>query len=669
MGQDVATSFAILIAEELEAPLALLKVEFAKASKDIPNQMTVGSSSMRSWWVPMRRIGASAKQLLLTQASHQLDVHESQLHASEGVIEHRESKQKVSYSELLKDINFKTITQTIELKQPESYSLIGKDTRSLLNYEKVTGTLPFVTDASPAGTPVTDNSLATTAFRIVSIAYKDPASVPLKHQLNEIVSNFKLSKAVVINGEAPYAKKVILCHPKTWPLLKAKATLENLKRTHAKQSAMGKQRSFQQTEKRLHEENLVNKTHISLCFQTPAIAQAPMEPEAARAEYKDNSIQLWVPTQAPDIARKSAAQALNISLDKVELTTTPIGGGFGRKRYSDYVVELALAAQALFIAGTKGSVTLQWTREDDLERERYRPPTLQQVVWNKSEPDNFLIRLHEGYFGANESNISTFTHETMLSSQFRVNKQPLADQFVTGIWRSVDHGYIALAICSSIDEMCRQTKQDPIDYYLSHIQSAPIKSRIKSVLNFDRETDEERFRNSIISVRKFANLDLPEKDSEGIGFAAYSCFGSHIAMIAKVAIVENRLKIKHIWAAIDCGQPIHPDGVKAQIEGGILYGLSACLHSEIPTEKDALALNFDQYKVLRFDETPRISVTVIESTMPPSGVGELGVPPIAPAICNAIRSLTPFRFNKLPILKGTHLNYDNAFHVLDSKTA
>jgi len=650
MGQDLVTSFAMLIAEELEAPLSLLKVEFAKASNAIPNQMTVGSSSVRMWWTPMRRLGAITKQLLLAHAAQRLNVDQNQLRANDGVISNPDKTLNLSFAEALELVKFTPTAINVDLKQPKNYSLIGKSTRSVNNQDKATGSLKFVTDTTPNGE----------SYRIISIAYKHVNAVPRIDEINAIKSEFNLKAAMLIDSAPPFIKKIILCDSKTWPLIKAKAKLESIKRTWIKSQGAPLTSEFQQVAARLHKENQISDREISLVFETAAIAHAPMEPEAAQAHYSEDGIELWVPTQAPDITRQDVARTLEIPLDRVELTTVPMGGGFGRKRYSDFAVELALAARALFTSGIKGRITLQWTREDDMEREYYRPPTLQQVSWSANSPNNITIDLFEGSRDAQGAKSTQSRYATSLSTQITLNRKPLLDTFKTGIWRAVEHGYTAFSICSTIDEICRQTKQDPIHYYLNHIGEASIKSRLKTLLDSNQNTDQDRFRQTIETVQSIANQSTTPGSDQGIGFAAYSCFGSHIAVIAKVSVTNERLKVEHIWAAIDCGQPINPDKIKAQIEGGLLFGLSACLHSELNKNKDSIALNFDEYRVLRFNETPTISIEIVNSKMHPTGVGELGVPPIAPAICNAIRSLQPYRYTTLPIISDNMLNQTNA---------
>jgi len=657
MGQDIVTTFAMLIAEELEAPLDSIKVQLAGASTEIPNQMTVGSASVKIWWQTMRQIGANTKLLLIREAARKYKRSESEFYAKNGFIESHDSSLKLPFSDLIHDIRVPGQVVNAELKSPQQFRLIGYAQNSLFNQDKSTGAYQYLCDIEKPAR----------ALNLVSINYKSSWPQPSSERLNGLKKKYGLEHAYGIAGTiGAFDYRIFLVHAKTWPLLKAKTELELEKREAIKKLPDTKTSAFEAASKSQKVKQIVSAERIELTFETPAIAHAPMEPPCASILYTANKVEVWAPTQAPDIAQAAIAKRLGIEAQHVVLHTIPMGGAFGRKRYTDYLEELALAAKALQPAARNARLTLVWTREDDLNREHYRPATLQTVQWQKQLSEQLSFHVNEGYVRTKKAEAQTIQSDLPLGLAVQATKTALDHYFTSGIWRSVHHGYHAFALCSAIDEICRQSKVDPVSFYLNHPKTAAIKSRVKSFLS-SQKSPAERLSAAITQVKKQASWRDEINSNPGMGFAAYTVFDSQIALIAKVSLIdEKQLKVDRVWAAIDCGLALNPDKVKAQLEGGILYGLSACLFGNIHKNKDSESLNFDTLPVLRMANTPRIDIEIMENNSAPTGVGELGVPVIAPAVCNAIRSLTNNRFTKLPLTKDNLINYDNSIRVSPS---
>jgi len=655
MGQDITTSFAMAIAEELEAPLDIINVRLADASTQIPNQMTVGSASIRLWWKGMRQIGANTKALLIKQAAIQNKRPESDFYAENGYIISSDLSLKIAYHELTHQISLPTKIDNSPLKDARDFNIIGTSQKSLFNKDKSTGNCNYLCDKE---TPES-------ALRITSVAYKKDWPTPTQGRLDSIKTQYELSYAFGVESRVgSFDYWVFLCHKKTWPALQAKQALEQEKLDSLEKSPKPRTSAFESEREAIS--NLVNAQQVSITFETPAIAHAAMETPCASILLTSDKAEVWAPTQAPERAKAALAKRLNIDPSQIVLHTIPMGGAFGRKRYSDYLEELALAAQYLYQQKVSRQLTLMWTREDDLSREFYRPATLQHVQWQKLTPTELRLGVFEGYAGATNTQALPISTDLPLNLEIEAHKAAREHHFSSGIWRAVHHGYHAFALCSAVDEICKIDNIDPIRFYSEHPKTSPLKSRLKNYIS-SRENLSNRLLKVVEKVKTQASWKQNIDSNAGLGFAAYSVFDSHIALIAKVSLADDhQLKIAQVWAAVDCGLALNPDKLKAQIEGGILYGLSACLYGDVPTNKDQTTLNFDVSPVLRMTDSPHITIEIISSKEAPTGAGELGVPVIAPAVCNAIRSLSSYRFTKLPLIKNSKLNFDNAFEVLDT---
>jgi len=654
MGQDIVTTFAMLIAEELDAPLDKIHLTFADASEKIPNQMTVGSSSTRIWWETMRQIGADLRMLLINEAAARTDIPVSDLVTNNGEVVEPQSGLRLPYHELAKHISPNKQALRAPLKEPEAFKLIGRNHNSLFNREKITGQYIYLADRK------------TKQLKVVNVAYRADWLKPTKNQIDTVKSKYRLVKAFLLNTRiGGFSSFAVLCHQDTWPVLQAKQELEGLKRKALSESGPSQDAtSFDKTIQSLAQENQVGPEEINLTFTTPPVAHAPMEPPCASMQYSPDKVEVWAPTQAPDFARRAVAKTLAIAEQDVILHTVPMGGAFGRKRYTDYLEELAACSKALYDHGVSDQIQLFWDRSDDLCREHYRTATAMNLRWRNKQPNNMSLSLYEGYAGANSMDTRLpLETEIPIDMDIAAQKRPVEHRFSSGIWRSVHHGYLAFSLASMIDELCHLKKRDPIDFYLERQQKESFRARVKSAIQ-GISTNSERCMGVIKTVSQMADWSNASSGLNARGFSVYSCFGSFIALIAEIRIDQNEsLIIEKIWASIDCGLAINPDKVKAQLEGGILYGLGACLFGDIPKDKDLKEMNFDRYQVLRMRHAPEINIDIRPSNNPPTGAGELGVPVIAPAVCNAIRRLRPFRMIRLPIIKNGSLNYDSAFNV------
>lgn len=655
MGQGVATSFAMIVAEEMDYPLEQLQIKFAAADVRLGNQMTVGSGSVRSWWQKLREVGAGLKAVALDNAATHFSVSKQRCRVEGSKVYAEGVSEPVEYASLLTTESLQEFRGEAELKSPESFSVVGQTPKNKFIEEIVFGQPRYAGDVEPE-----DSLIAMT------VAYKNDWSLPAQSELKELQSKHSLKTIFRLSGGlSGFTERVVMVGDSTWPVIKAKKALEQslrgeLRRDRSSQAEWAKSGYHQEMEK-LGFVPEISENRIALAFSTAPVAQAPMETETAIAKFSNGNCVVWAPTQAPLQVKEDLSNYLDIDPEQVEVNTLPLGGGFGRKRYTDFVVEAAWIAKELAESEDGVPVKLMWSREDDLQREYYRTTTLQTMEWNSENPS----LIHREQFKSGYPSDSVEVNETtdtfgFLGLNVESKETTLPGPYRPGIWRAVHYGYLGFSLNSFMDEISYAQGVDAASYFQNNLRKSGTLEGIKSVLKPGIGYQSERMENVIQTVRKSAGWDQAVKDGDAVGFAAYHLFYSYIAVVAKVNVKGHGLSIDKVWAAIDCGLPVNPDGIKAQVEGGINFGLSACLHSEIPVDKDFREINFDQYQVQRMPGAPEIDVEIIDSSFNPTGVGELGVPVIGPAVSNAIRRQIGVRFVKMPFLRDGQLNFNHA---------
>ncbi|MEO6703557.1 MAG: molybdopterin cofactor-binding domain-containing protein, partial [Jatrophihabitantaceae bacterium] len=380
---------------------------------------------------------------------------------------------------------------------------------------------------------------------------------------------------------------------------------------------------------------------IDVTYQVPYLPHAAMEPLSCTASVSAGQCELWAPTQAPGFAAAAAAAVCGISADKVTVHTTLLGGGLGRKFETDFVVQAVQAAKAV---GTP--VKLTWPREQDFGHDQYRPMALMRIRaglstsktitgwWDRIVSPSILFQRGWIPAGANDSQATDGATELAYGISNRLVeyvRHPAA--IPVGFWRSVGNSLNCFAVESAIDELALAAGADPIAFRLGMLSADP---RSAAVLR---------------AVAKAANWTSPPAAGRARGVALTRSFGSIVAQIAEVSSPSaGKIKVERVWCAVDCGQVVNPDIVEAQMQGGIVHGLSAAMWGRTTFERGvATPVNFDDYKVTRMRDMPIIAVTILASSQPPGGVGEPGVPPIAPAVANAWARLTGTRKRSLPL--------------------
>lgn len=650
MGQGVYTSLPMLIAEELECDLLKVKIQAASVDPAYnhtewgPVQGTGGSSSVRSSWVQFRKAGATARIMLITAAANTWKVDPSGCRAEKGFVIHDKTKRRLSFGSLAEKASYLEPPKDVSLKSPEKFKIIGKLTKHLDAKEKVNGTAIFGIDAKASG-------------MLIALIARPPV-------FGEKVKSFSDEKALKVKGvkyvvQIPSGIAVVA--KDFWSAYKGREALdikwdegENSKlSTEAMRShywSLAKTPGLiARKEGDAKQEFMKAAKQITAEYEVPYLAHAPMETLNCLVDLKDNRCDIWTGTQFQTIDRDAAASVLRLKPENVHLHTTLLGGGFGRRAnpQSDFVSEAAHVAKAI-----KKPVKVMWTREDDIKGGYYRPMYYHKISAALDENGDLTVWMHTI---VGQSIVAGTPFEDMLS------KNGLDETSVEGAndiayniphilvdlhspkvgvpvlwWRSVGHSHTAFVVESFIDEMAHASNKDPYEFRKMLLKNHP---RHKAVLELAAEK---------------AGWGKPVEKGKGRGVAIHKSFGSYIAQVAEVSVDKSgKVRVHKVVCAIDCGRVVNPSTVEAQMESGIVFGLSAALFGAITFRNGRVEQsNFHDYPMLLMKDMPRVEVHIVKSEETPQGVGEPGVPPIAPAVCNAIFALTGKRIRRLPIDKN-----------------
>jgi isoquinoline 1-oxidoreductase beta subunit len=647
MGQGTYTSIPMLIAEELEVELATVQLEHAPpndklyANPLIGFQATGGSTSISGFWEPLRRAGATARNMLISAAADTWGVAASDCRAEKGVVIHAASGRKLGYGELAAKAASLPAPEKVALKEPKDFTLIGTPAKRLDTPAKVNGTAMFGIDTRLPGMKIA--AVAISPVFGGKLAKVDDSKALAVKGVRQVV---KLDDAVaVVADHMGAAKKGMAALEVTWDeganaKLSTGEILQQLESAAAKPGVIGA------------EEGDVEKAiagaarKIEANYHIPFLAHAAMEPMNCTVHVTKDSCEVWVGTQVATRAQATAADVTGLPLEKVQVHNHLLGGGFGRRLEIDGVTLAVRIAKQV-----EGPVKVVWTREEDIQHDIYRPfyygrltagldATGLPVAWHhRVVGSSILARWYPAAFkdgldsDAVEGAAGPYGFSNVLVDYVR--QEPPAG-IVTGWWRGVGITHNAFIVEGFIDELAAAAGKDAVEYRGALLAKSP---RAKAVLD--------------LAVAKSGwGEKLPA--GSGRGVSVLFGFGSYIAEVAEVAVdKDGQVQVKRVTCAVDCGQVVNPDTIKAQMEGGIIFGLSAALYGEI-TLKDGRVEqgNFDSYQVVRINEAPLVEVHIVESGEAPGGIGEPGTAAIAPAVVNAIFAATGKRLRKLPIDSG-----------------
>ena len=650
MGQGVYTSLSMLVAEELEADWSKIRIEPAPVDHAYdhtqwgPMQGTGGSSSVKSEWERLSKVGAAARMMLIAAAADIWKVNLDKCRAEKSFVIGPD--QRLSYGQLAERASTLEPPKEIVLKKPGHPKFIGTSMKRLDTPDKIHGKAVFGIDAKAPG-------------MLVAVVARSPV-------FGGKVKSFKADKAKAMprvkavvqveTGVAVIADDFWSAHQGrdaleiVWdegPL----ASLDTTKQVAEYASIAQKMGAVARKEGDTDQALKTASKQISAEYTVPYLAHATMETLNCLIDLRDDSCELWVSTQFQTVDRNSAASIVGLKPEQVKLNTTYLGCGFGRKAnpHSDFVSEAAHVAKAARQVNVKRPIKVIWTREDDMMGGYYRPLWYDKIVagldkdgtpvaWRHTIVGQSIVAGTPFEKGLMKEGIDQTSVEGAADTPYAI-PNILVDLHSPKIgvpvqwWRSVGHSHTAFVVETFIDELAHAAGKDPYEFRVALLKKHP---RNVGVLKLAAEK---------------AGWGKPLPAGHAGGIAVHESFGSFISQVAEVSVKpDGKVTVHKVVCTIDCGKIVNPDTIKAQMEGGIVFGLSAALHDEITFKNGHVEQsNFNDYPMLRMDEMPVVEVYIVDSKEAPGGVGEPGVPPIAPAVCNAVFAATGKRIRSLPI--------------------
>ncbi len=642
MGQGIYTALPMIVAEELEADWTKVRPEMAPLGKEFKNpafymQSTGGSTSVKAWWQPLSQAGATAREMLIAAAAKKWGVAATECEAKNGMVLHKGSGKKLGYGDLVESASKLQAPKNPAMKPKDQYRLIGKSVKRLDTPAKVDGSAVFGIDV-----------------RVPNMLYGSVKTSPVfggeVASMNEAAAKaLKGVKAVV-----PVPNGVVVVADSYWRAKKGVDALDIQFKDgkHANLSNESISKSFHQALENkgaiAHAggdvaANLkVAKKTIEVEYEVPFLAHATMEPQNCTAFVTQDSCEIWSPTQGQDPAAFVISQLTGLPPEKIKINTTFLGGGFGRRFEQDFLIHAVLASKAV-----GQPVKVVWSREEDTQHDFYRPCSVSKfqiglgtdgmpVAWNnRIVCPSILTRVLPQYV---KNGIDPTSVEGANELPYGIPHQHIdyvmKDTGIpVGFWRSVGSSHNAFYVESAIDEAAHASNQDPYQFRRKLLDSQP---RFRTVLD-------------MVAKNSGWGKSLPKGHFQGIALA--KSFGSIVGEVAEISITpEGQVQVHRVVCVIDCGSVVNPDTVVAQMESGIVFGLTATLNGTITINKGrVIESNFHDYKMMRMAETPKIDVEIVQNTEAPGGVGEPGTPPVAPAITNAIFAATGYRIRKLPV--------------------
>jgi isoquinoline 1-oxidoreductase beta subunit len=644
MGQGTYTSIPMLIAEELEVGLDRVRLEHAPPNEKLYAnpllgvQATGNSNAIRGAWEPLRRAGATARTMLLAAAAQRWSVDPASCRAERGEAIHASTGRRIRYGDLAAEAALLPVPENVALKRPQDFTLIGTRAKRLDTPAKVNGTAIYGIDVRPPGVKIA-TLMQSPAFggRLKSV---DDSAAKTVNGVRQIV---QLDDAVaVVADHMGAAKKGLAALKIEWDdgphaQLKTQDIAEELAKATLAKGAVAQH--IGDADKAMASA----ATKVEATYQAPFLAHAAMEPMNCTVHVRGDNCEIWIGTQAIARVQAAAAKTAGLPLDKVTVHNHLLGGGFGRRLEADAVVPAVQIAQHV-----DGPVKVVWTREEDIQHDMYRPYWFDRLsagldengkplAWrNRFAGSSIVARYLPPAFkdGLDPDSTEGAIDLAYDLPNFHVEYVRVEPPGIsTAFWRSVGPSHNVFVTESFIDELAAAAKQDPVAYRRALLDKSP---RAKAVLDLAAEK---------------AGWGQPLPERKGRGVALQSVFGSYLAQVAEVEVSKDgEVSVRRVVCAVDCGTVVNPDTVEAQMQSGIVYGVSAALYGEITLKNGRVEQsNFDTYPVVRIKETPAIEVHTIESSAPVGGIGEAGTAAIVPAVANAIFAATGKRLRKMPV--------------------
>jgi isoquinoline 1-oxidoreductase subunit beta len=652
MGQGVYTSLPMLLNEELQADWAKIRVESAPVDATYNHpvfgmQMTGGSTTTAAEWDHYRQLGAAARVVLIAAAAQQWKVDASMCRVEKGVVIHGPTSKRATFGSLAASAAALPVPANIPLKDPKNFTLIGKPTRRLDTPSKTNGSAQFGLDVVlPGMLTVVIARSPVFGGKVASFDAAEAQQVPGVKAVVQVPSGIAVIAERFWPAKLGRDKLKIKWDEGENASISTTKMLAEFSAQSASPGALAKKTGDPQSALA----SAVKK--ITAEYDVPYLAHAMMEPLNCVVDLRADSCEIWTGTQFETVDRANAAKTAGLPPEKVEIHTTLLGGGFGRRANpaSDFVIEAVQVAKV-----AKAPVKVVWTREDDTQGGWYRPMWHDRFVAGLDAGGNPVAWTHT-IVGQSIMAGTPFEAFTIKDGVDSASVEGAAD-LLYGIpnlqvdlhspkigvpvqwWRSVGHSHTGFSVEAFFDEVAHAGGKDPY-----HLRRALLAKEPRMLAVLDLAAEKAGWGNA-------GSASKPLPKGVGRGIATHFSFDSYVAQVVEASVDgDGNVRVHRVVCAIDCGRVVNPDTVKAQMEGGINFGLTAALKTEITLENGRVQQsNFNDYPMLRMFEAPAIEVFIVPSEEKPTGVGEPSVPPVAPALSNAIFSATGKRMRRLPI--------------------
>jgi len=635
LGQNIKTSFPMVVAEELDADWNRVRVLQASLDTDkYERQLTGGSGAMPHSWERLRKAGATAKYLLVAAAAKKWEVPASELTTSEGVIYHVKSGKKMGYGDVANEASLLTAPEDVQLKDKKDFKIIGTPVKNVDSGDLFTGKPLFGLDFYREG-------------MLHAMIQRPPFGMKIK-----AIDDAEVRKVAGVKDVVSFENSVAIVGTSTWPLMKAKKLLkveyepDGKVESSADHNQIFKDLLANGKAEVMREDGNVKAAFanaaqvVSAEYQCPFLSHSPMEPMNFFAHVQGDKAELIGPTQTPENARKTAADILGIPPENITMEISRLGGGFGRRLRADYVAEAVQVSKLM-----NAPVKVTWSREDDLTGGAYRPAVryrFEAALDSDGNMTGYKLRgvgMNAGN-STRENNFPSGAVENLLIENINYESS-----ITTNAWRAPITNFLAYAEQSFLDEVALAAQKDPVDFRLELMEKAkanPVGGELQ--YNVDR----------MIGVTKMA----AEKSNWGKnpnvkqGFSVYFSHRTYVAQVADIEIENGTPSLKKIHVITDCGMVVNPTGANHQVRGGVVDGMGHAMYGNLTFEAGLpTQTNFDKYRLIRMKEVPAVDTYYVDSGYDPTGLGEPCLPPTGGAIANAIYSATQRRLRSQPFIE------------------
>jgi isoquinoline 1-oxidoreductase subunit beta len=658
MGQGTYTSLPMILADELGADWSGVTVMPAPLDEQTYGwQGAGGSTSVWESYEPLRRVAATAREMLVAAAARRFGVEASSLRTESGRVVHEASGRSAHYGELASEAAQLEPPASPRLQDPSSFRIMGKPQRQVGIEDLVTGRVRYALDTRAPGMLRASIERAP-VFGARPVVIDDTAARAVPGVRDVVILDADLHPSILAHGVAVIADS-------TWAAMKGRRALriewsgDGGRDASSAALAARFRTAIDRPGKVLRNDGdaraalAVAARTVEAEYELPFLAHAPMEPGNCFADVRPDGVTVRGPLQDPAEAIRIAVQLTGVAASNVRVEMPRLGGGFGRRLQSDY------AAEAVQVSSKVGApVQVVWSREDDVRHDLYRPAALHRVRASLAADGRIVAWHHRqvstsryGYQAPDRPPESSEFYPddppAGMVPNYRLEYSPVESPIPRGAWRSVVHSGNAFVVQSFVDELAHAAGRDPVEFRIA-------------MLGTDRDLPYADHGGPFLSTSRLKNVLRIAADNAGWssappsgrsrGAAVHFTFGGYAAQIAEVSVSDDgETRVHRIVASIDCGMPVNPAGIRAQVEGCIVFGLTAALYGEITIEGGGVVQsNFDDYPLLRIDRMPSIEVHIVDSREPPRGAGEISVPPVAPAIANAIFAATGVRMRRPP---------------------